>query len=299
MWVLLIVIASICYAGEFSFVKIYESNTRQKTVTMFFMMFVRFLVGALFILCLSGFQLDFSNFSIPLTVIMAVILILYNVLGIVILSMGTVAIYSMFMMLGGMFLPTLYGVIFLHESLGVWQIIAYCLLLFFTVLQAVRFNKGEDDAKKGKLLAVYSLLCVIAFIDNGSLGVVRTIAIDGMKVAEYSFAFAYFMLTALVGGIGTLFYAKKDKENAVLLKDCVKLKPFIALLGLGVIANLGDILLLFVTGQAPASAIYPMVSGFTIACSAIASIFIFKEKLSKKELICVIGSFLSTFLLIL
>lgn len=301
MWILLIIIASVCYAGEFSFVKIYQNNTRQKAVTMLFMMFVRFFVGAIFILCLSGFKLDFSNFSIWLTLIMAVILILYNVLGILILSMGTVAIYSMFMMLGGMLLPSLYGVLFLRETLSVWQIIAYCLLLFFTILPTLQFKKGdsEGDNKKGKILAIYSLLCAVAFLDNGSLGIVRTIAIDEMKVAEYSFAFSYFMLTALVGGVGTLVFAKKDKENVILLKACVKPKAIFSLLGLGVIANLGDILLLFVTGKAPASAIYPMVSGFTIACSAIASIFIFKEKLSKKELISVIGSFLATFLLIL
>lgn len=114
---------------------------------MLFMMFVSFFVGAVFILALSGFRLDFSKFSIWLTLIMAIILILYNVLGILILSMGTVAIYSMFMMLGGMFLPTLYGVIFLRESLSAWQIIAYCLLLFFTILPTIRFNKNETEGR--------------------------------------------------------------------------------------------------------------------------------------------------------
>lgn len=303
MGYLLILIASICYAGEFALVKYYQKSTEQKMLTVFFMLLVRYVVGATIALCCSGFSLDFSNISLFMTIVMASVFILYNVLGVAILSRGNLAVYSVFMMVGGMLLPMLHGVIFMEEPLSLPKIVGAILMIGFIVLQTLQFEKKSDSElteKKGKKgFFIFTVLCLLAFIDNGSLGIIRTHEITVNGAHEYTFAFSYCLLTALIGGVGVLWYLFKDKEQMnKLLKPCLKPLALLVLVGVGAVANIGDILLLVATGQVEESVMYPVISGATIVFSAIAAAMIFKEKMSKREIIAVIGSALSTLLFI-
>ena len=58
----------------------------------------------------------------------------YYLIGIKVLSLGSLAIYSMFMMLGGMLVPFFYGITFLHETISVGKVIGTVLLTVFIVL---------------------------------------------------------------------------------------------------------------------------------------------------------------------
>ena len=55
-------------------------------------------------------------------------------LGIKVLSLGSLAVYSMFMMLGGMLVPFFYGAFFLNESISAAQIVGTVLLSLFIIL---------------------------------------------------------------------------------------------------------------------------------------------------------------------
>ena len=268
--------------------------------TVFFMLFVRYVVGALLALCCSGFALDFSNVSPLMTAVAAGVLVLYNILGVAILSRGNLAIYSMFMMIGGMFLPLLHGVLFMDEKLSALQIVGVVLLLAFIVLQTVQFDKKKEaDKKTAKSVIIFTLLCLLAFIDNGSLGIIRTHELEVNNAHEYTFAFSYCLLTATVGGAGVIVYLLKNREQtAKLLTPCVKPLSLVTLVGIGCIANVGDILLLVATGRVAESVMYSVVSGATIVFSAIAAWLLFKEKMKRQELIAVIGAALATLLFI-
>jgi len=148
---LLILIASICYAGEFALVKYYQKSTEQKMLTVFFMLLVRYVVGATIALCCSGFSLDFSNISLFMTIVMAGVFILYNVLGVAILSRGNLAVYSVFMMVGGMLLPMLHGVIFMEEPLSLPKIVGAILMIGFIVgviLNSEKITMEKDKERK-------------------------------------------------------------------------------------------------------------------------------------------------------
>ncbi|MBQ8685184.1 MAG: hypothetical protein IJ514_03320 [Clostridia bacterium] len=302
MGYVLVLIASVCYAGEFALVKYYQKSTEQKLLVVFFMLLIRYAVGAVLALCCSGFSLDFSNISPWMTIVMSGVFVLYNVLGVAILSRGNLAIYSMFMMVGGMLLPMLHGVLFMKESLSVFQIVGTVLLVAFMALQTLQFKKKDGEAtdkKDAKSLIVFTLLCLLAFIDNGSLGIIRTHELEVNQAHEYTFAFSYCLLTAAIGGCGVVGYMIKDKQgSAALLKPCVKPLSLLTLVGIGCIANIGDILLLVSTGKVPESVMYPIVSGATIVFSAIAALLVFKEKMKTREIVAVIGAALATVLFI-
>lgn len=306
MGFLLILIASVCYAGEFALVKYYQKSTEQKMLTVFFMLLVRYAVGTLIALGCSGFRLDFSNISLLMTIVMAGVFVLYNVLGVAILSRGNLAIYSMFMMVGGMFLPMLHGVIFMKETLSPFQIVGAVLLIAFIVLQSLQFEKKSvennaenKDKQTRKSVIIFTILCMLAFLDNGSLGIIRTHELEVNHAHEYTFAFCYCLLTCVIGGIGvTAYLLKNKKETLTTLQPCVKPFSLLTLVGIGGLANVGDILLLVATGKIAESVMYPVISGATIVFCAIVALLVFKEKMKKRELIAVIGSAIATLLFI-
>jgi multidrug transporter EmrE-like cation transporter len=65
---------------------------------------------------------------------------------------------------------------------------------------------------------------------------------------------------------------------------------------IGATAYTGSFLHLIAASDVPASVQFPLVSGGVIVLSALVSAFVFKEKLSKKEWISIIGAFASTVL---
>lgn len=71
----------------------------------------------------------------------------YYMIGIKVLSLGSLAVYSMFMMLGGMLVPFFYGIIFLEENISIAQIVGTVLLTVFIVLQAI-WQKEPDGTMK-------------------------------------------------------------------------------------------------------------------------------------------------------
>ena len=234
---------------------------------------------------------------------MAGVFVLYNVLGVAILSRGNLAIYSMFMMVGGMFLPMLHGVIFMDETLTPFQIVGAVLLIAFIALQSLQFEKKDEserqDGKGKKGLFLFTILCILAFLDNGSLGIIRTQELEVNHAHEYTFAFCYCLLTAIIGAVGvTAYFIKNKKQTATLLKPCVKPMSLLTLVGIGGLANVGDILLLVATGKIAESVMYPVISGATIVFCAIVAVLGFKEKMKKQELIAVIGSAVATLLFI-
>lgn len=96
-------------------------------------------MGALIFFCAGGFSVSFSPVSALWAAIFAVIMIPYYMIGIKVLSLGSLAVYSMFMMLGGMLVPFFYGIIFLEENISIAQIVGTVLLPFLSFCR--RFGK--------------------------------------------------------------------------------------------------------------------------------------------------------------
>jgi multidrug transporter EmrE-like cation transporter len=96
---------------------------------------------------------------------------------------------------------------------------------------------------------------------------------------------------------GNLIYSIKsvpqDFDN---IKKALRIKPLFIMILLGAAAYGGNFLQLLAADKVPASVQFPLVSGGVIILSALVSALLFKDNLSKKEWISVIGAFLSTFL---
>lgn len=296
---ILILLAVACFAAQFAFTKLYEGAAGQTATASLVMLVGTSLVGALIFFCAGGFSVSFSTISLIWATIFAVIMIPYYMIGIKVLSLGSLAIYSMFMMLGGMLVPFFYGIIFLEESISTGKIAGTVLLTVFIVLQAMWQKTTEGDKKSGgKTKYLFFILCIIIFFINGMTGVIAKAHSESVgAVDEASFTVTYCGLTAIFSLVILLLSCLKNgREKAKIIRGALKIKPLVIMALLGAAAYGGNFLQLLAADKVPASVQFPLVSGGVIVLSALVSVLFFIEKISKKEWISVAGAFVSTFL---
>lgn len=294
IYYIIIMLAAICFTAQFSFTKSYEKAVKPTLATTLIMVTVTNLVGAFLFWVVGGFAIKISVVSLFWAVIFAAVMIPYFIIGVKVLSLGSLAIYSMFMMLGGMIVPFFYGVLFLKESLTFGRIIGTLLLSLFIVLQAVwPKSDKEQTTTKGKK-SVFFGLCLLIFFLNGMTGVItKAHAVDPRAVDEISFTVLACAVTAVLSFIFLLFNGKK---TCSALKETLQPYPFFVMILLGGAAYTGNFLHLKAAAFVPASVQFPLVSGGVIVLSALTSRFFFQEKLPAKEWISVTGAFISTIL---
>lgn len=299
MSIFILILATLCFAGQFAFTKVFEGSVRQTAVTVLVMLTLTSITGAILYLIIGLFELHFSWFSFFWALAFATVMIPYYMIGIKVLSLGALAVYSMFMMLGGMLVPFLYGIIFLNEEISIGKIAGTVFLTLFIVLQAVW--QGESTSKtqssrKNKYL--FFILCLVIFFINGMTGVIaKAHSISEGAVNEASFSTLYCAMTAVLSLFSLLIFCARNREEKIHnIKKALRIKPLFIMILLGAAAYGGNFLQLLAADKVPASVQFPLVSGGVIILSALVSALLFKDNLSKKEWISVIGAFLSTFL---
>ena len=295
---ILIGIAVVCFAAQFAFTKIYEGKVKQTFVTALSLLIFTSLIGTLLFFVIGKFQVEFSWFSGIMAAAFALIMIPYFVVGIKILSLGSLAIYSLFMMLGGMLLPFFYGIAFLQEEASIGKI-AGCILL--TACMILQGTSQETSGEKIKSKWLYYLLCMVGFVVNGMTGVIakaHQVHGYGREVDEVSFTVISCGLTAVFSLILLIPYllGNEKKEKICEFKSTLALIPFACIGAIGVASYMGNFLHLKAATTVPASVQFPIVSGGVIVLSALVSRVIFREKISMREWVAIGGAFVATFL---
>ena len=303
MWdYIVIILAVVCFAAQFAFTKVYEESVEQTAVTSLVMLFLTGALGALLYLIIGNFRVDVSLPSVLFALAFAAVMLPYYMISIKVLSLGSLAVYSMFMMLGGMLLPFLYGLVFLNEEASWGKLVGCGLLAGFIIMQALsqknNEQQGEEKTQAQGKPSLFFLLCICIFIINGLTGVIaKAHQIQPQAVDEVSFTVLSCTFTALLSGIALLIVSLRKKERSLAeIKTVLQWKPlaFVGLLGAAM--HTGNFLILKAAANVPASVQFPLISGGVIVLSALASALIFKEKLSWKEWVSVGGAFATTFL---
>lgn len=298
---IILVFAAVCFAVQFGFNKLYEDSIKQTTLTALVLPLIIGLVGVVQCFIISGFSIEITPISFILAIAMAVAFVPCYVLGIKVLSIGNLAIYSMFMMLGGMLVPFFYGVFFLGEEISLSCGIGSIFLAGFIIAQALIQNsamaKKHCSSKKDRVL--FLVLCTAIFFLNGMTGVVAKMHETADKaISEANFTFLYSLVTAVMSLlllVAALIFGER-KRKCIEIKTAMTKKPLLSMVGLGVMTNTGNFLLLIAAERLPASVQFPFTSGGVILLSSLVSAFIFKEKLAAKEWLTVVGASLSTVL---
>jgi len=297
---ILILLAVVCFAAQFAITKLFGRAVEKNMGTTMVMLVVSGAAGAVLYFIINGFQIQFSTVSVFWSFVLALLIIPCHAIGIKVLSMGSLAIYSMFMMLGGMLVPFFYGIVFLGEPLSLGKALGSILLTACVVLQAVWQKEPADTTGKADSRQKYRffLLCMVIFLCNGLTGVVAKVhGISEGAVDAVSFIVTYCGFISLLSLVILLLSFCRDREKMrQQSKVMFGSKPLLLVVALGIASYTGSFLHVKAAVHIPASLQFPLVSGGVIVLSSLISAVAFKERLPAKEWLSLLGAFVATVL---
>ncbi len=305
---ILLFVSAILFAGQFLLTKQFQrfngeglastlklSLFAYLTIAIFF--FVKAQIGA------DGFRFGFSWFTLGVTLGIALVSVSCVYLSIKVLGVANMSVYSIFMMMGGIILPSLVGMIFYGEKLTCLKGVSIALMLV-----AILFTTKSDDRKTTKKTWLYY---IGVFLLNGMVGVLFTVHQNQPALSAYServngvlqsnsdvFMSWYGISTALLAGavmLGYTLFGKKahkmeNAEGSERTKTSVCGKALLSILigvGYGLANGVGNYFISLSTspGCLGSSVTFPIVNGGTIIFSGLMGIFLYKEKCTWKTLV--------------
>ncbi len=306
---LLLLLAVILMALQFVMNKLFQSKNGSGMMTSLLYTTLTGLATGVIFFCINGCRLTITPFSLLCAVIVAGLCLGYALLGFRIFSLGNFSMFSMFLMLGGMLLPFLYGMLFLGDGALLSQRSMMCrmagvVLLTVSMIFPYLGQKQQGDAPdKKRRKTLFFALCICVFFMNGFVSIVsklHQIETGHATVDNNSFVILTNTINGVCSGIALLFLHLRKKEKPRLADTFSKWQLLLVVLGYAVFNGAAYLLQLIVAASPlPASVQYPMITGGSIVLSALAGLLFFHEKQDKWSL-CGIGiSFAATFLFLL
>ena len=234
---------------------------------------------------LNEFTLEFSWVSVLFAFFSALVSIGYSFFSIKALGVANLSLFSIFAMLGGMLLPSIYGLIFSGEELTWGK--AACYILIITAL-ALTFEKG----KQGKKALLY---CFGVFVLNGMSGVVTSIHKEEI-FKDSAVNSGSFMIMGRVISIILCFFLVLIVSKGI---PKIRLRDVGNVSGNAACGGMGNLLqyMVLATFGLDSSILFPIVTGGTMLFSMIVS-FVIGERPKVKTIIASSIAALSTVLML-
>lgn len=176
-----------------------------------------------------------------------------------------------------MIVPTMSGVFF-GESFSIWKLLIVFILIFFIYLS---FDKSGDKRINKK----WVIFCIIAFIFQAAVGVLQKVH----QSSEYKGEIGVFLLIAF---ICSLVFSLVRRKTPYRVLGFTKKQVIFALI-CGICTFTMNYINLKLSGLLPSQLFFPLINGSAIILSSLSSVFIFKESLSKKQVVGLVGGILS------
>ena len=229
------------------------------------------LIALLFFIVTSKGEFNYPIELLWYSISFAICFCLASVCSFMAISTGSLSLTSLFTQYS-LLIPTIYGLIFLNESASTFLLIGIVLLLI-----SVIFVNLESKGEKKQITLKWFVYVFFAFAGNGCCSAIQ-------KVQQIDFNGLYkneLMIVALstvtISLLVISFFAERKnmglniKRGAGLFLIC------------GLANGLVNFLVLVLSSKMPASVMFPVISAGGIVATALVSIFIYKEKLSKYQ----------------
>lgn len=275
-----LVIAALLFAMQFLFNQQFRKRNGDGIDSTFTFSLYTHGISFLILFALNKFHLEINWFTFIVALIYAIVVLGYAYSGLKSFATANLSVYSIFAMLGGMLLPSTYGIIFFKEELSVSKIICLVLIIVSTALS---FEKG---GKKGGNLKYY----LAVFVLNGMVGVLSKThaASENYAVDSRSFM-ATVNLCVFVICLG--YHLIRNRRFPVVpFKEIANLSCY------AFCSGIGNMLCLIALTELPASVQFPITTGGVMVFSTLISI-IRKEKPSARTIIAAVIACVSTILI--
>ena len=270
----LIFAADILYAVQFLFTKLYQNNEQDGLTASLNFSMGSMAVICVMMLCMLRFQVAVTGFSLLMSSVMACVCLGLVYFSIASLARVNLSLYSVFMMLGGMLLPFVYGLLFLGEALTAGKVI--CVLL---IAASMALSVERGVSQKGAFKYYIGV-----FLINGMSSVVSKIhQIHPEKnVPTANFLFLTDLMVIAVSALLICCRAGRKGFQPIFSR-----KHWKCFGGYGLSAGTAEFLSMTAMISLPASIQFSLVSGGVIVCSTVISI-LRREKQSVKTVLSVL-----------
>lgn len=235
---------------------------------------------ALIFFVVGGFRIELTWFSVGMAALYSLLIVSYTLIGFRIMDGSKVALYTVFLMAGGMIVPFLWGVLFLEEQITILRLAGLVIILISMII----FHRDGEKIGIRK-----TLLCCAVFLINGFTSVVSKMhQIQTEAVSPISFIVLFNLFSVLLCTL-TMVLNKGTKNTVKLSQEVILLS-----VGSAIAVGLFNLLQLISAKHVLATVQYPVVTGGTVVFTAVAARAFYKEKITVPMaialLLCVLGT---------
>jgi drug/metabolite transporter (DMT)-like permease len=300
---LIVLLAVVGLAVNFCLTKLYQNRTGTGfRISVLFNIITGAFTAVLFFFIngfMNGFSLHFTSFSW----LMAFLLLLfcggYALIGFKIIAMGDIAVYTLFLMLGGMMLPYFFGLILLEEQFSYLRLAGLILMVIAIALSGREGGKGEK--KKGSL--VFFLLCMIVFCLNGGGSIVSKIHQLPENIDRAVLSPVFVMMAGIIRVVifsliyfGIRLHDKKLPADRRPAPINLPVSAILIMLASSAVDGASYLCQLAGASHLPATVLYPMITGGSVVLTAIAGRIFFGQKLTRQATIGIVLCLIATLL---
>jgi drug/metabolite transporter (DMT)-like permease len=300
---LIVLLAVVGLAVNFCLTKLYQNRTGTGfRISVLFNIITGAFTAVLFFFIngfMNGFSLHFTSFSW----LMAFLLLLfcggYALIGFKIIAMGDIAVYTLFLMLGGMMLPYFFGLIFREEQFSYLRLAGLILMVIAIALSGREGGKGEK--KKGSL--VFFLLCMIVFCLNGGGSIVSKIHQLPENIDRAVLSPVFVMMAGIIRVVifsliyfGIRLHDKKLPADRRPAPINLPVSAILIMLASSAVDGASYLCQLAGASHLPATVLYPMITGGSVVLTAIAGRIFFGQKLTRQATIGIVLCLIATLL---
>lgn len=288
----LLTFGSLLLSVDFALNKLYQRiyGTRPKAAFLFNALSGGFI--ALIFFAVNGFKLEITPYSSAMAALAGTLVMAYNIIGFRLLKHGTMAVYTLFLMAGGMTLPYIWGLIFLDEDFSFLRMIGLIAIIGGVLLS----NSSSEKLNKKQIL-----MCCAVFVINGFVSITLKMhqvntELEAVNTTEFVVLQGLFKL--LLAGAMYLFFRYKEKDTKNSEASKTPYKAIVIALFSATLSGMFSLMQLTVAESLPASVLYPFNTGLTIIMSSVTGVLVFKEKLSVKLVLSIALCFVGTLMFI-
>ncbi len=203
------------------------------------------------------------------------------------LKYGSVSITVMMTNLS-MIIPTLFSFFVYGESLSVFRAIGIVLTLLTFVI-GTRFSSNEDKSKKKWLI-----FAIIAVLANGGLGITQKV-FGYTQYKSFNKAFvacAYIVAAVLTAIVYLVLYVSRTRKTGKLNWMTLVVTALI-----GVILAVFQMVNTYAIATIDGTFLFPAYSGCTLICSTLVGVALFKDRITRRQVISLVLSIAATVLM--
>ena len=287
----ILMFAGLLFSLQFCVNKYFQKyKPKGETASTLFALLGKAATLLIFLLCIIFHKDAFwgNYYTVLVGAASAVFSLLITFFGIRVLAVGSVATYTISMMIGGMAVPIVFGVLLFHEPFGWMRILAFVLIAIAVVLSV----RGDGKKINAKALVLYAII----FLCNGFSGVFTSLHSNlwGTDISKFTYMFTTSAVACAVyvPVLLIIFLCERKKEVSMLKTQNLQsrrqkvffcVSPFLA----GILNGVANFLTVIGTASSGIGSVvtFPLTTGGTILFTVFLSRLFYKEKITLKKIL--------------